>query len=376
MQLLLEVKDGVLGVLAVDLHQKLTGGNGEVVDQIGGDDRAGRDAQVARAVVVQLAGLIGIDCLAVHDCRGGCLHVLCEHARVRDHDIRAEQLGSLARHALDHIYLFHRALDRRHQRGDGDLHGLTGIDLVLVGIAEILREPHPRIVHERRDLLRADLVADRELHGLHELAVVGGRQRQRRDVLIGGIELFLIALDVRLCIAHGFLRGGRVVGKEQIARRDLLALADEHIRHRTGGSQRDRFAVLRLDHAAALHRRGDRAVLHNVGHDLLLAAAALPCELEVCQTERQYQHERDNAPYGLFAFLLILRRRGSARRTGRCRRHRLRGGFHCLFHVADLPFSVLPCVIHFIHYSTGFLRSLCEMVTIWIQNVTIYLCCI
>ena len=50
----------------------------------------------------------------------------------------------------------------RHQRGDGDLHGLTGVKLALIGVAVILREAHLRVVHERGDLLRADLVADRE----------------------------------------------------------------------------------------------------------------------------------------------------------------------------------------------------------------------
>ena len=46
LQTLLQIKDGVLGVLAVDLHQQLTGGNGEIVDQIGGYDRAGGNALV------------------------------------------------------------------------------------------------------------------------------------------------------------------------------------------------------------------------------------------------------------------------------------------------------------------------------------------
>ena len=251
MQALLQIKDGVLGVLAVDLHQQLTGGNGEIVDQIGGYDRAGGNAQLARAVIVQLTRLVGINGLTVHHHGRGGLHVLGEHARVRDHNLRAEELGALARHALDHMYLFHPALDRCHQRGDGDLHGLTGVKLALIGVAVILREAHPRVVHELGDLLCADLVAHRELRGLKQLTGVGRRQRQRRNILVGRIELLLIALYVRLCLAHLFLRIGRIIGKERVARGDLLPLGHEDIAHGARGRKRDALALLRLDHTAA-----------------------------------------------------------------------------------------------------------------------------
>ena len=282
------------------------------------------------------------------------------------------------------MYLFHRALDRCHQRGDRDLHVLSGIKLALVGIAEILCQAHPRVVHERGDLLTADLVAHRELHGLKQLTGVGRRQRQRRDILVGCVELLLIALDVRFCITHLLLRSGRIIGEKRVPRHDLLALGDKHIRHGACRGKRDGLAVLCLDHTAALHGGGDRAVHHRVGHDLLLAGAFLLAEVPVKpEAKRDHQYECDDAAGGLFALLLALRRRWSAARCagrgrrfyGALRRRRLRDGFHRLFHVAVLPFPDLLCVIHFIQYNTGFLRSLCEMVTIWIQNVTISLCC-
>ena len=149
------------------------------------------------------------------------------------------------------MYLFHRALDRCHQRGDGDLHGLTGVKLALIGVAVILREAHPRVVHELGDLLCADLVAHRELRGLKQLTGVGRRQRQRRNILVGRIELLLIALYVRLCLAHLFLRIGRIIGKERVARGDLLPLSHEDIAHGARGRKRDALALLRLDHTAA-----------------------------------------------------------------------------------------------------------------------------
>ena len=280
------------------------------------------------------------------------------------------------------MYLLHPAVDRGHQRGDGDLHGLTGVKLALIGVAVILREAHLRVVHERGDLLCADLVADRELHGLEELAGVGRGQIELGNVFISRVELLLVALDVRLCLAHLFLRIGRIIGKERVARGDLLPLGHEDVAHGARGRKRDALALLRLDHTAAVDHRGDGAVVHNGSADLRLTLL-LSEFLKEGEADRKHQYGGNDAPHSLFAFFPVFRRRWSAARCagrgrrfyGALRRRRLRDGFHRLFHVAVLPFPDLLCVIHFIQYNTGFLRSLCEMVTIWIQNVTISLCC-
>ena len=280
------------------------------------------------------------------------------------------------------MYLLHPAVDRGHQRGDGDLHGLTGVKLALIGVAVILREAHPRVVHELGDLLCADLVAHRELCGLKQLTGVGRRQRQRRNILVGRIELLLIALYVRLCLAHLFLRIGRIIGKERVARGDLLPLGHEDVAHGARGRKRDALALLRLDHTAAVDHRGNGAVVHNGGTDLRLTLL-LSEFLKEGEADRKHQYGGNDTAHDLFALFPALRRRWSAARCagrgrrfyGALRRRRLRDGFHRLFHVAVLPFPDLLCVIHFIQYNTGFLRSLCEMVTIWKQNVTISLCC-
>lgn len=73
------------------------------------------------------------------------------------------------------------------------------------------------------------LVADRELHGLEELAGVGRGQIELGNVFISRVELLLVALDVRLCLAHLFLRIGRIIGKERVARGDLLPLGHEDV---------------------------------------------------------------------------------------------------------------------------------------------------
>ena len=228
----------------------------------------------------------------------------------------------------------------------------------------------------------ADLVADRELHGLKELAGVGRGQIELGNVFISRVELLLVALDVRLCLAHLFLRIGRIIGEERVARGDFLPLGHEDVAHGARGRKRDALALLRLDHTAAVDHRGDGAVVHNGSADLRLTLL-LSEFLKEGEADRKHQYGGNDAPHGLFAFFPVFRRRRAVRCTGRCPRRlsgslrwrRLRDGFHCLFHVAFLPFPDLLCVIHFIQYNTGFLRSLCEMVTIWIQIVTISLCC-
>ena len=229
-------------------------------------------------------------------------------------------LGGDKAHLVD---LLHLAGDGRHDGGDGDLRGLTHLDVALIGVAVVQGEAQLGVVNQGGDgVALVDGVAHLEVGHLPQVARVGGGNAQLRDLVIDGLELLVAVVHRLLGLGHRVAGGGVVHAVELLARGHLVALLDEELQNGARAG-RDGGGVLGFGGAAALHHGLDGAPGDEVGHDLALGAVLPEYKVPHQHNERDgdggdNENSRDRlAP----ALAFLLRPSGGGRGRGRRGHH-------------------------------------------------------
>ena len=146
--------------------------------------------------------------------------------------------GSFRGYVADLVDLLHPSLKGAHNSGDGHLDRLAGVDLFLIGVAEVKGQLQLLIVHQSSHWGGlTHLVVDMELLDLLKLPGEGGPHRQVGGLFLQVGHILQQIIQFLLGVRHSILGCLTVNGVQGIAGHDSLAASDKDLLHRTALGQ-------------------------------------------------------------------------------------------------------------------------------------------